>query len=665
MHEKFQMSAMGELNFFLGLQVLQKEDGIFLSQDKYGKDGTRKDVDLHLYRSMIGSLMYLTASRPDIMFAVCACARYQVTPKKCHLHAVKRFFRYLKGRPKLGLWYPKDSPFDLVAYSDSDYGGASQDHKSTSGGCQFLGRRLISWQCKKKAIVATSTTKAEYVAAASCCRQVLWIQNQLLDYGLSMPCETLSKEISTSILRLIVPLFDSMVIQQGEGSGTPTEPHHTASQEAPPSSPTYISTSSIPTVIPIPTVTQSEPTPLRQYTRRARIAQSSALPPVADEPASPTRDVSKGEACPTDSGFIADQDRATIAKCSTLPHDTSPRVTSPAAVEGKDNQGVIRARSADDAQIKERRIDEEEGITGRVSTDTEEIRMDEGEVAVERTSGDTKEMATVLTSMDAATVLAGGIDVLTGSYSIPTAGPHAVDIHTSSDVVPTASSIGMIDSLDRTNKTIAKYLYEYQDVASELPLERIIELISDLVKYQDNYSKIYKFQSQQRRPWSKKQKKDYYITVIRNNLGWKVKDFKGMAFKEIKAKFAVVWKLVEDFIPMGSKEEDERLKRKGFNLEKEKAKKQKTSEKVPEKEKSPEEILEEKVKEMMQLVPIEEVYVQALQVKHPIIVWKVHIDGQRSYRKIIRLGGSSACYQFFVDLLKHLDRECSVLDHDW
>nr|GEY61875.1 hypothetical protein [Tanacetum cinerariifolium] len=118
-------------------------------ENPWGKYETRKDVDLHLYRSMIGSLMYLTASRPDIMFAVCACARHQVTPKECHLHAVNRIFRYLKGHPKLGLWYPKESFFDLVAYSDSDYGGATQDRKSTTEGCQFLGRRLISWQCKK------------------------------------------------------------------------------------------------------------------------------------------------------------------------------------------------------------------------------------------------------------------------------------------------------------------------------------------------------------------------------------------------------------------------------------------------------------------------------------------------------------------------------------
>ncbi|GKB09674.1 hypothetical protein Tco_0837986 [Tanacetum coccineum] len=115
--------------------------------------------------------MYLTTSRPDIMFAVCACARFQVTPKASHLNAVKRILRYLKHQPKLGLWYPRDSPFKLEAFSDSDYGGASLDKKSTTCGCQFLGRRLISWQCKKQTIMENSTTEAEYVAAANCCVQ--------------------------------------------------------------------------------------------------------------------------------------------------------------------------------------------------------------------------------------------------------------------------------------------------------------------------------------------------------------------------------------------------------------------------------------------------------------------------------------------------------------
>nr|GEY58478.1 uncharacterized mitochondrial protein AtMg00810-like [Tanacetum cinerariifolium] len=142
MHKRFQMSSMGELTFLLGLQVKQNEEGIFISHDKYVaellkkfdfsfvktastpietykplmKDEEAADVDVHLYRSMIGSLLYLTSSRPKIMFTVCACSRFQVTPKLSHLHAVKRIFRYLKGQPKLGLWYPRDSPFDLEAF---------------------------------------------------------------------------------------------------------------------------------------------------------------------------------------------------------------------------------------------------------------------------------------------------------------------------------------------------------------------------------------------------------------------------------------------------------------------------------------------------------------------------------------------------------------------
>nr|GFA66692.1 hypothetical protein [Tanacetum cinerariifolium] len=457
----------------------------------------------------------------------------------------------------------------------------------------------------------------------------------------------------------------------GEGSGTPSDPHHTPSPVDQTPSHTTQPTSSLPPVstTSIPTVTPTETTPIRQYTRRARIAQSSALPPVADKPVSPVRDVSQGEACPTDSGFIADQDRATIAKSSTLPHDSAPKVISPVADEGR--------RS-----------------------------MDEGDEDTERISDDTKDMATVLTFIDAATVLAGGIDdVPTGSGSIPTAGPPAADIPTGSDVVPTASPVFatatvvtlysrrkskevMVESdtpkkqrlqeridaqvtreleeqQEREDKRMSKQIARDAEVArihveeelQKLPLERRIELISDLVKYQENYAEIYKFQSQQRRSWTKKKKRDYYMAVIRNNPGWTVKDFKGMTFEEVEAKFNSVYKQVEDFIPMDSKEEAERYKRNGIRFNQESSKKLKSSEEVIEEAKSTDEIPEEKIKEMMQMIPIEEVYVEALQVKHPIIDWKVHKEGQRSYWKIIRLGGSSACYQFFVDLLKHLDRE--------
>ncbi|GJW56118.1 putative reverse transcriptase, RNA-dependent DNA polymerase [Tanacetum coccineum] len=173
------------------------------------KDENAKDVDVYLYRSMIGSLMYLTSSRPDIMFVVCACARFQVTPKVSHLHAVKRIFRYLKGQPKLGLWYPKDSPFDLEAYTDSDYAGASLDRKSTTGDCQFLRSRLISWQCKKQTIVANSTTEAEYVVAASCCGQVLMIQNQMLDYGYNFMNTKIFIDNESTICIVKNPVFHS------------------------------------------------------------------------------------------------------------------------------------------------------------------------------------------------------------------------------------------------------------------------------------------------------------------------------------------------------------------------------------------------------------------------------------------------------------------------
>ncbi|GKB90425.1 putative reverse transcriptase, RNA-dependent DNA polymerase, partial [Tanacetum coccineum] len=147
------------------------------------KDAEAKDVDVHLYRLMIGSLVYLTSSRPDIMFVVCACARFQVTPKVSHLHDVKRIFRYLKGQHKLGLWYPKDSPFDSEAYSDSDYAGASLDRKSIIG--------------------------AEYVAAASCCRQVLWIQNQMLDYGYNFMNTKIFIDNESTICIVKNPVFHS------------------------------------------------------------------------------------------------------------------------------------------------------------------------------------------------------------------------------------------------------------------------------------------------------------------------------------------------------------------------------------------------------------------------------------------------------------------------
>ena len=148
-------------------------------------DPNGKAVDQKVYRSMIGSLLYLCASRPDIMLSVGICARFQAAPKESHFVAVKQIFRYLAHTPNFGLWYPRGANFKLEGYTDSDWAGDKVDRKSTSGGCQFLGCSLVSWSSKKQSCVSLSSTEAEYVAAGSCCAQLLWMRQTLKDYGVT------------------------------------------------------------------------------------------------------------------------------------------------------------------------------------------------------------------------------------------------------------------------------------------------------------------------------------------------------------------------------------------------------------------------------------------------------------------------------------------------
>nr|GEW22415.1 hypothetical protein [Tanacetum cinerariifolium] len=581
----------------------------------------------------------------------------------------------------------------------------------------------------KARLVATSTTEAEYVAAASGCGQVLWIQNQLLDYGHHFIKDCFEKKLISvdhihtddNVADLLTKPFDVgrfqyLVVEhaiRGSVSGnyiiyiaifwstarieTTDEgtkilatidgqfSHqwkyliHTIMQCLSPKSTGFNEFSrNIATALVclatnkvynfskiifdsmVRNVNNNVSKFLmypRQYTRRARIAQSLALPPVADEPASSIGADSQGEACPTDSGLKAEQDRANITKTSTLPSDSTPRDEMASKITAQDleiyqlkvrvklledRDGGGNAQCGKDAPIKGRSFDKRE------------------EATIEKGSNDTEEMVNVLTSLDATTILSSGAsvsissvtevpvaEVPTGSGSIPTAslpvtGVPTGGVPTGSDVVPTASLIFttatvatsytrrkgkekmvesetpkkksyknkdaeiarihakeelqiMIDGLDRNNETVAKYLQEYYQFAVDLPIGERIELISNLVKYQDNYEKVLKYQIQQRKPSQGSNKKSFICQCSRITQ-------------------------IQDFIPIGSKEESERFKRKGIRLEQHNAKKVKTSEEVP----------EENLKEMMQLIPVEE---------------------------IIRLRGSSASYQFFVDLLKHFDRE--------
>jgi hypothetical protein len=199
MSREFEMSMMGELLFFLGLQIKQSKEGTFVHQAKYSKDIVRKfkmegsnamatpmstpialdadedgeHVDQKEYRSMIGSLLHLTATRPDIQLSVCLCSRFQASPRTLHRQAVKHIFRYLRQTPDFGLWYSASSSSALHGFSDVDFSGCRLDRMSTSRTCQLLGSSLVYWSSRKQSSVAQSTIEAEYVVAAICCSQLI------------------------------------------------------------------------------------------------------------------------------------------------------------------------------------------------------------------------------------------------------------------------------------------------------------------------------------------------------------------------------------------------------------------------------------------------------------------------------------------------------------
>ncbi|CAM8929099.1 unnamed protein product [Rhodiola kirilowii] len=240
------MSMVGEMNYFFGLQVTQKEDGIFISQSKYAKNLIKKfdlekashkrtpvathlkitkddagtKVHQTLYRSMIGSLLYLTASRPDIAYAVGVCVRYQAYPKETHLLQVKRVIKYVCGTAYFGIWYTKDTNPFLVGYCDADWAGNTEDRKSTSGGCFFLGNNLVSWFSKMQNSISLSLAEAEYIVAGSCCTQLLWMKQMMSEYGVEQE-EMTDRRRLTCKFKFIFSLREtSVVASKGRTQGS-------------------------------------------------------------------------------------------------------------------------------------------------------------------------------------------------------------------------------------------------------------------------------------------------------------------------------------------------------------------------------------------------------------------------------------------------------------
>nr|GEW14588.1 hypothetical protein [Tanacetum cinerariifolium] len=359
----------------------------------------------------------------------------------------------------------------------------------------------------------------------------------------------------------------------------------------------------------------------------------------------------------------AGHDRENIIKTSALPHDSTPRVTSLDADKGALDLEIssLKARiklladkdkrtaklSGDDAPIKGRSLEtgEEAGVERSTERGTVSVSpaAEVSTVGVPTGSGLVLTVSAIFTAASMVTPYSRHPREISAKDKEMEEQMAREDQRMDEQIARDAKIARihaekelqmLINGLDRNNEVIAKHLQEYKQSEAELTIREKIDLINELVKYQDHHAKILKNQAQQNKPRSKKEQREFYMLVLRSHSGWKTKLFKGMTLEEIKEKFIHVWKQIEDFVPMASKKEGERVKRKGLKLEHRSNKRMKTSEDVS----------KEDLKEMMQLMPVEEIYVEALKVKHPIIEWEIHTEGKRDYWMIIRLGGHTSVY---------------------
>nr|GEU63994.1 hypothetical protein [Tanacetum cinerariifolium] len=493
-------------------------------------------------RHMTGNISYL--SKPDSMFAVCAYARHQVIPKECHLYAVIRIFRYLKGHPKLGLWYPKESPFNLVAYSNSDYGGATQDRKSTTREHNIDFHQIVDFLEAYHIRYALTISPTVYVSHIRQFWSTARIETTNQETKILVTVDGKSQTISESSLRRHHKLNDKEGI-----SSLPDEQHLPQHDSLPHSHPT-------PTTKQIPQA-PTEPLTHRQYTRRAKwIAQSKALSPTVDEPASLLRDDRQGEAFPTVSSLDVGQERENIAKTSTLPHESSARVTSLDANEGNQDLEIsrlkARVKSLKDMNKKSAKPTQEDApIKREIIEIGEELGADK---STELGSNDTNEIVKVLSLMEATNILTSGGAAASVSPAevLPAAG-----VPTVSGSFPTVRAIftttrkqkvvesevpkkrklqeqidaqvakEMEEEFARESQRLSEQLVRDSKIARlhaeeelKMMIKEKLELINELVKYQDHSAKILKYQAQQSKPLSKKEQSEFIIlqTVLDEEL---------------------------------------------------------------------------------------------------------------------------------------------------
>nr|GEV51765.1 hypothetical protein [Tanacetum cinerariifolium] len=574
------------IRLFLGYATFQqKSDGIFINQDKYVvdilkkfdfttiktastlmepnkalvKDAEAEDIDVHLYRSMIGSLMYLTTSRADITFSVCACATFQVTLKTLQIHDVKRIFRYLKGQPKLGLWYPRDSPLDLEAYSNSDYARASLEMKSTTGGCQFLGKRLISLQCKKQTIVANSTTETEYVAATSCYRQedimemdATTASSLEAEHDSDKQVEGMAKhkeiyvisshtkKVFANIRRQgqgfsgnVTPLFDTMMVnaqeEVGKGSGLLTDSHHT------------------------PTDTQPE------------IHVEESIP-------TPSND-------PLPSGKDSIQLNELMIFCTNLQQQVldlkEAKTTQAKEIANfkkrfKKLEKKRKTRPTVLKRLKKRKLLKKVSTADPVIVDVEVVTAASVEDSAAPTTTTTADVDDELT--------------LTKTLiSIKVSKPKIIS--TAATTVTSDITTPRAKVLSSMNKQLAEQIQAQE--REQLSIKERSKLLAELIESRRKYFSAKRAEEIRNKPPTKAQQKSLMCIYMKNMKGFKQKDFKGKSFDDIKKIFDKVYKKVNTFMDMNTENVEESLKktqaevtegsskRAGEELEQESVKKQK------------------------------------------------------------------------------------------
>ncbi|GJX30179.1 uncharacterized mitochondrial protein-like protein, partial [Tanacetum coccineum] len=655
MHKKFQMSSIGELTFFLGLQVMQKEDGIFISQDKYVdeilkkfgfstvkttstpmetskplmKDETAEAVDVHLYRSMIGSLMYLTSSRLDIMFVVCACARFQVTPKVSHIHSVKRIFRYLKGQPKLGLWYPKDLLFDLEAYTDSDYASVSLDRKSTIGGCQFLGSRLILCQCKKQTVVANSTTKVEYIVASNCC-------GQIDDWN----GKTKSKVTEIPQSSKPTNLDENEVVHKERGYSVERAPTTTTSLDAEQGSGGS------------PRCQEAMGDTIAQ-TRSERVSTPSYDSPIlgvntlgSDEERIELKELI--DMCTKLSNKVLDLENGRYGHDISTAEVTTAIIPSDVDVSAASPIRPVDDLTTDDITLAETLM--------KIKNNKGKGIMQEPEKPVKVKGKDQ-----IKYDADVAQRLQAELDE---------------EARLEREREEEASNVTLIEEWDSIEARIdvdAQLAKRFQAKEREqMSVEEQARLLMEFVAVRKKFFGVRKkffgakrAEEQRNKPPTKAEQRKKMYTYMKHMAGYKDNKFKGKSFDAIKQMFDKAYKQVNDFVPMDTKSSRKKV---DSSRKKAESSKKRTravlGEESVKKQKVYDDAEKAELKACLEIVSNDDsdVNIESLATKYPIVDWKTHILAEDIiYYQIIIANGSTKNYKIFSAMLEDFDRQ-DVLD---